>query len=195
MKFRAVLAFAAAAMLAGCGLNSVPTAEENAKAKFATYQQALQRRADLLPNLAATVKGSAEFEKSTQVGVAEARAKTGSVQLTANDLTDPAKVQAYGAAQAAASAALTRIITEAPPQVRSTENFGKLQDQIEGAENRIWVAVNDYNKSVQEYNTRIRTFPDAIGAKIFYGAKPMTQLQARAGVETPPKIDFSGNSN
>lgn len=195
MKFRAVLALAGAALLSACGLNSVPTAEENAKAKFATYQQALQRRADLLPNLAATVKGSAEFEKSTQVGVAEARAKTGSVQLTAADLTDPAKVQAYGAAQAAASAALTRIITEAPPQIRSTENFGKLQDQIEGAENRIWVAVNDYNKSVQEYNTRIRTFPDAIGAKIFYGAKPMTQLQAPAGVETPPKIDFSGNSN
>ena len=193
-KFRAALALAGAVLLSACGINSVPTAEENAKAKFATYQQALQRRADLLPNLAATVKGSAEFEKSTQVAVAEARAKTGSVQLSADQLTDPQKVAAFSAAQAAASASLVRVITEAPPEVRSTANFGKLQDQIEGAENRIWVAVNDYNKSVQDYNTRIRTFPDAVGAKIFYGAKPMVQLQARPGAENAPKIDF-GNSN
>ncbi|TGX41681.1 LemA family protein [Sphingomonas naasensis] len=194
MKFRVALALVGAVLLSACGLNSVPTAEENAKAKFATYQSAIQRRADLLPNLAATVKGSADFEKSTQVAVAEARAKTGSAQLSPDQLTDPAKVQAFGAAQAAASAALTRIITEAPPELRSTENFGKLQDQIEGAENRIWVALGDYNKAVQEYNTRIRTFPDAVGAKIFYGAKPMVPFEARPGAENAPKIDFGNGS-
>ena len=194
MKMRVVLALVSAALLSACGLNSVPTAEENAKAKFSTYQQALQRRAELLPNLAATAKGSAQFEKSTQVAVAEARSKTGSVQLSADQLSDPAKVAAFSAAQAAASASLMRIVTEAPPELRATENFRKLQDQIEGAENRIWIAVNDYNKAVQEYNTRIRTFPDAIGAKIFYGAKPMAQLEARPGAENPPQLDFGNGS-
>jgi LemA protein len=197
MKFRAVLALAAAAMLASCGLNSVPTAEENAKARWADVQTNYQRRADLIPNLVATVKGSVQAEDKVLTDVISARAKATSIQVNADDLTDPNKVAAYQAAQQQLGGTMSRLLAtvEAYPQVQSQGNFKTLMDQLEGTENRIAISIRDYNAAVQAYNTRIRTFPDAIGAKIFYGAKPMTPFQAKAGAENAPTVSFDGNSN
>lgn len=193
MKFRAVLALAAAAMLAGCGLNSVPTAEENAKAKWADVQAVYQRRADTIPALVNTVKGAAASEGKILNDVVEARAKATQVQVSADDLTDPAKMSAFNQAQNGVTLSLQRL-QEAYPQLQSQGNFKTLMDQIEGSNNRITIAVRDYNAAVQAYNTRIRTFPDAIGAKIFYGAKPMVPFKAEAGAERMPDVSF-GNSN
>ncbi len=198
MKFNArLIAIAAPAlMLAGCGVNSVPTAEEAAKNAFANYQAALQRRADLLPNLNATVKGAASHEKEVQIGVTTARAAANtaaSAQLSASDLTDPAKVKAFQDAQGAASAALlsVRNTVEAYPDIKANENFRDLSNQIEQTENRINIALKDYNAAVQSYNTTIRTFPDAIGAKIFYGSKPMIPFAASAPNPTKaPEVKF-----
>ncbi len=182
--------------LSACGVNSVPTAEESAKNAFANYQAALQRRADLLPNLNATVKGAAAHEKEVQVGVTQARAAMNTAAgatLSAGDLTDPAKVKAFQDAQGAAAAALlsVRNTVEAYPDLKANENFRDLATQIEGTENRINITLIDYNKAVQSYNTTIRTFPDAIGAKIFYGAKPMVPFQASAPNPTkPPEVKF-----
>lgn len=200
MKFRALLAplfvAAGAALLAGCGLNSVPTAEENAKAKWADVQAAYQRRADTIPALVNTVKGAAASEGKILTDVVEARSKATAVQITANDLTDPNKVAAFKAAQDQLGGSLSRLIAsvEAYPQLQSQQTFKTLMDQIEGSNNRITIALRDYNTSVQAYNTRIRTFPDAIGAKIFYGAKPMVPFQAQAGAEKMPEVSF-GNGN
>jgi LemA protein len=177
-------------------VNSVPTAEESAKNAFANYQAALQRRADLLPNLNATVKGAAAHEKEVQLGVTTARAAAtaaGSATLSANDLTDPAKVKAFQDAQGAASAALlsVRNTVEAYPDIKANENFRDLSTQIESTENRINIALKDYNAAVQSYNTTIRTFPDAIGAKIFYGSKPMIPFAASAPNPTKaPEVKF-----
>jgi LemA protein len=179
--------------LSGCGINSVPTAEEEAKAKWANVQADYQRRADLIPNLVETVKGFAKQEESVLVQVTEARAKATSVQLSPDDLTDPAKVEEFQKAQGAVSAALInmRNITEAYPQLTSNANFMALQSQLEGTENRINISIKDYNGAVQAYNTTIRTFPDAIGAKIFYGAKPMTTFQATApNADRAPTVKF-----
>lgn len=196
-KFRAVLAplFVAvgAAMLAGCGLNSVPTAEENAKAKWADVQAVYQRRADTIPALVNTVKGAAASEGKILNDVVQARAKATQVQVTADDLTDPAKMSAFNQAQNSLTLSLQRL-QEAYPQLQSQGNFKTLMDQIEGSNNRITIAVRDYNAAVQAYNTRIRTFPDAIGAKIFYGAKPIVPFKAEAGAEKMPDVSF-GNSN
>ncbi|MEP9358655.1 LemA family protein [Sphingomonas sp. KR3-1] len=196
MKFRAVLAFAAAAVLAGCGLNSVPTAEENAKAKWADVQAAYQRRMDSVPGLVETVKGSAASEGKILTDVTNARAKATSVQVSANDLTDPAKMQAFQAAQQQFNGSIGRLLAsvEAYPELKSQANFTKFMDQLEGSNNRITIAIRDYNNAVQAYNTRIRTFPDAIGAKVFYGSKPMVPYAAKAGAENVPDISF-GNSN
>jgi LemA protein len=183
----------AALALGGCGLNSIPTAEEDAKAKWAEVQNQYQRRADLIPNLVASVKGAAAQEKSVLIGVTEARAKATSVQLSADDLKDPAKVEQFEQIQGRLSAALLPLqrLQEAYPDLKTNQNFLTLQDQLEGTENRITVARRDYNGSVQAYNTRIRTFPDAIGAKVFYGAKPMVPFKATTqGAETAPPVTF-----
>ena len=192
----ALIAPLAAVSLAGCGLNSVPTAEENVNAKWGQVQSEYQRRADLIPNLVATVKGYAKQENSTLVAVTEARAKATSVQLNAGDLSDPAKVKAFNDAQGQLGGALSRLLVsvEAYPDLKSNQNFLTLQSQIEGTENSILVARKDYNEAVQSYNVRIRTFPDAIGAKIFYGAKPKTPFAAATDAQAAPKVDF-GNSN
>jgi len=197
MPFRSIMArlmvLTMALSLAGCGLNSVPTAEETAKARWADVQNEYQRRADLVPNLVATVKGFAAQEKSVLIGVTEARAKATSIQVSADDLTDPAKVQQFGAAQGELSQALGRLlmVTENYPDLKSNQNFLALQSQLEGTENRITIARRDYNEAVRAYNTRIRTFPDAIGAKIFYGAKPMTPFAATTpGAQTAPTVSF-----
>jgi LemA protein len=189
----ALLAPLAAVSLAGCGINSVPTAEENAKAKWANVQADYQRRADLIPNLVETVKGFAKQETTVLTQVTEARAKATSIQVTQADLSDPAKVAQFQQAQTALSGSLGRLLAtaEAYPDLKSNANFLALQSQLEGTENRINVSTKDYNEAVQAYNTRIRTFPDAIGAKIFYGAKPMTTYQATApNADRAPTVKF-----
>jgi LemA protein len=193
MKFRAALVLACAALLSACGLNSVPTAEENAKARWADVQANYQRRADLIPNLVATVKGAVGAESKILNDVVNARAKATQIQLSGDDLTDPAKVSAFNQAQNGVSLSLQRL-QEAYPQLQSIQGFSTLMSQIEGTENRITIAVRDYNTAVQAYNTRIRTFPDAVGAKIFYGSKPMTPFQAKAGAENAPTVDFGNGS-
>ena len=187
----ALLAPLAAVSLAGCGINSVPTAEENAKAKWANVQADYQRRADLIPNLVATVKGFAKQEKDVLTQGTEARASATRVTLSPGDLTDPAKVQAFQNAQNNLTLA-TRQLQEAYPELRSNANFMALQSQLEGTENRVNISVKDYNEAVQAYNTLIRTFPDAVGAKIFHGAKPMTPYSATApNADRAPTVNFN----
>jgi LemA protein len=188
-----LLAPVAALSLSGCGLNSVPTAEEQVNAAWGNLQSEYQRRADLVPNLVSTVKGYAEQEKSVLIEVTEARAKATSIQLSGDDLSDPAKVKAFSDAQGQLGSSLGRLLAtfEAYPNLKSNENFLTLQSQLEGTENQIRVARRDYNESVRGYNTRIRTFPDAIGAKIFYGAKPKVPFEAASSAQTAPKVDFN----
>ena len=188
-----LLAPLAAFSLAGCGLNTVPTAEEQVNAAWGNLQSEYQRRSDLIPNLVATVQGYAKQERDVLIEVTEARASAGRVQLTAADLDDPAKVRAFNEAQSRISQAIIPLqrLQEAYPDLKSNANFLTLQSQIEGTENSILVGRRDYNESVQAYNTRIRTFPDAIGAKIFYGAKPKVPFEAAAGSQTAPKVDFN----
>jgi LemA protein len=189
----ALLAPAAALALGGCGLNSIPTAEEAAKARWADVQNEYQRRADLVPNLVNTVKGYAKQESTVLVGVTEARAKATSIQVSADDLKDPAKLQQYGAAQGQLSQALGRLLSvqENYPDLKSNANFLALQSQLEGTENRITIARRDYNGAVQQYNTLIRTFPNSIGAKVFYGAKPMQTFEATApNAQSAPTVNF-----
>ncbi|WP_395622424.1 LemA family protein [Sphingomonas daechungensis] len=195
MRRFGLLAPLAALSLAGCGLNSVPTAEENVNAKWGDLQADYQRRADLIPNLVETVKGYAQQEKSVLVEVTNARANAGRVQLSADDLSDPAKVQAFNEAQNRLTQAIIPLqrLQEAYPDLKSNTNFLALQDQLEGTENRINASRRDYNEAVQAYNTRIRTFPDAIGAKIFYGAKPKVPFQAAAGAEAAPSVNFNAS--
>ena len=188
-----LLAPLAAISLSGCGLNSVPTSEERVNEAFGNLQADYQRRADLIPNLVQTVKGYAQQERTVLTQVTEARAKATSIQINADDLDDPAKVQQYANAQAQLGGSLGRLLAtfEAYPDLKSNANFLALQDQIEGSENRINTSRQDYNAAVRSYNTTIRTFPDAIGAKIFYGAKPKVPFQAAAGADTAPKVDFN----
>jgi len=191
-----LLAPLAAVSLAGCGINSVPTADEQVKAAWGNLQADYQRRSDLIPNLVATVKGYAQQEKTVLTDVTNARAKATSVQLNAGDLSDPAKVQAFQAAQSQLSGSLGRLLVsvEAYPDLKSNQNFLALQDQLEGTENRIEVSRRDYNSSVQQYNTLIRTFPTAIGAKVFYNAKPKVPFEASTAAQTAPTVNF-GNAS
>jgi len=188
-----LLAPLAAFSLAGCGLNSVPTAEENVNAKWGNLQADYQRRADLIPNLVETVKGYAKQESGVLIAVTQARADAGRVTLNASDLDDPAKVKAFNDAQGRLTQAIIPLqrLQEAYPDLKSNANFLALQDQLEGTENRINASRRDYNEAVQSYNTRIRTFPDAIGAKIFYGAKPKVPFEAAASAQTAPNVNFN----
>ncbi|MGI4731002.1 MAG: LemA family protein [Janthinobacterium lividum] len=194
MKFRAGLGLIAAVSLAGCGINSVPTAQEAAKARWADVQNEYQRRADLIPNLVSTVKAAGAQEKDILVQVTQARAAANTVHLSGDDLTDPAKVQRFETVQAGIGTSLQRL-QEAYPELKSQGNYTTLMSQLEGTENRIVIARRDYNESVQAYNTRIRTFPDAIGAKVVYGAKPMVPFAATTpGAEAAPTVNF-GNAS
>ena len=192
----ALLAPLAALSLGGCGINSVPTAEEQVNAKWGDLQADYQRRSDLIPNLVATVKGYAQQEKSVLVQVTQARADATAVHLSAADLSDPAKVKAFNEAQSRLSQAIIPLqrLQEAYPDLKSNANFMALQDQLEGTENRIEIARRDYNESVRQYNTLIRTFPSAIGAKVFYGAKPKVPFEAAAAAQTAPNVNF-GNAS
>ena len=194
MTYRVFFALTSAVALSACGLNSVPTAEENAKARWADVQNDYQRRADLIPNLVATVKAAGAQEKSILVEVTQARSAASQVKISGADLTDPAKVAAYEQAQSGLTLSLQRL-QEAYPELKSQANYTTLMSQLEGTENRIAIARKDYSEAVQAYNTRIRTFPDAIGAKVFYGAKPMVPFQATTpGAETAPTVNF-GNAS
>lgn len=183
----------AAMSLSACGINSVPTKEEAAKAQWANVEAAYQRRADLIPNLVETAKGAAQIEQSTLQGVIQARAQATSVNLSTDDLSDPAKVQQFQQAQGAVSSSLGRLLmtVEQYPDLKSQARFADLMTQLEGTENRINIAILDYNKSVQDFNTTIRTFPDIIGAKVIHGAKPMEQFRAvTPNANVAPKVSF-----
>ncbi|MGF1550264.1 MAG: LemA family protein [Sphingomonadaceae bacterium] len=183
----------AALLLSACGINTIPTAEEEVKARWADVENNYQRRADLIPNLVETVKGFAEQEREVLTEVTEARSRATSIQVDAEDLDDPAKMRQFQQAQGELGSSLSRLIAtfEAYPELRSNENFLALQSQLEGTENRITIARRDYNQAVQEYNTRVRTFPDIIGARLIYGAEPMVPFEATAeGAEEAPDVEF-----
>jgi LemA protein len=193
---RGTLAALTALALAACGINSVPAAEEEAKAKWADVEAQFQRRANLIPNLAEVVKGAGENERTILTQVTEARAKATSVNITAEDLNDEAKMEQFAAAQSQLSAGLGRLLAsvEAYPTIQSNQNYVALQSQLEGTENRIAVAIRDYNEAVRKYNTTIRTFPDTIGANIIHGAEPLVPYKAvTEGAEAAPALDMTSN--
>ena len=179
--------------LAGCGYNTIPTLEEQAKAKWSDVQNNYQRRADLIPNLVATVQGYAKQEREVLTSVIEARAKATSIRVDASQLTDPEKVKQFQDAQNQLSGALGRLIaiSENYPDLKSNQNFLALQSQLEGTENRIAVARRDYIDAVRVYNTALRTFPTLIWAKtLFAGNKPMAVFTASEGSDKPPQVKF-----
>jgi LemA protein len=179
--------------VSGCGYNTIPTLEETAKARWADVQNQYQRRADLIPNLVATVQGYAAQEKSVLTAVVEARAKATQVKVDVSQLTDPDKVKAFQDAQNQLTGALGRLlaVSENYPELKSNANFLALQSQLEGTENRIAVARRDYIEAVRTYNTALRTFPTVIWAKtVFAGEKPMAEFTATEGADKPPQVKF-----
>ena len=189
---RAVLVAAAALSVAACGINSVPTKQEAAKAKWADVESAYQRRADLVPNLVATAKGAAASETEILTNVTQARASATAINITTDDLSDPATFEKFQAAQNQLTQALgqLRSVVENYPQLQSQARFADLMTQLEGSENQINVARVRYNEAVQDYNTEIRTFPSIIGAKLIHGAKAMVPFKAEAGSNVAPTVDF-----
>ncbi|MGY3210977.1 LemA family protein [Mucilaginibacter sp. HD30] len=186
----AILVIVGAMSLSSCSYNSMVQLDENVKGKWGAVQTQYQRRADLIPNLVATVKGAADFEKSTLTAVIEARAKATSVQVDPTKLT-PESIQQFQAAQGQLSSALGRLlaVSEAYPQLRANESFMGLQAQLEGTENRITVARKDFNDAVQDFNTKIRKFPANLTAKMF-GFTEKGYFQAEAGSDKAPTVKF-----
>ena len=187
----AVLLIAVAVMISGCGINTIPTKEETAKAAWSEVQNQYQRRSDLIPNLVNTVKGYATQEREVLTQVTEARAKATQVQINADQLTDPEALRRFQEAQAQLSGALGRLlaVSEQYPDLKSNQNFLALQSQLEGTENRISVARRDYINSVQDYNTEVRTFPGRLWATV-YGAKPMATFTTTEDNQRPPTVQF-----
>jgi LemA protein len=184
---------AATVSVSGCGYNTIPTQEEAAKASWAEVQTQYQRRADLVPNLVATVKGAAKQESDVLIAVTQARAGVSNPRFDATTPSDPAKFAEYQAAQDRLGASLRPLIAmqEQYPQLKSLEGFTALQGQLEGTENRIAIARRDYNAAVQTFNTTLRTFPSVVWAKTAFGStKPMQLFQATAGSEKPPEVKF-----
>ena len=191
---RAALLVLAPVLIAGCGINNIPTKEERAKAQWAEVQNQYQRRADLIPNLVETVKGYAAQEKSVLTAVTEARASATQVKVDASTLTDPAQFQQYAAAQDKLSGVLGRLmmIQENYPDLKSNQNFLALQSQLEGTENRISVSRRDYNEAVRDYNLEFRKFPNSFWASTVHsGSKPMVMFQANAAAQAAPSVSFS----
>src|SRR5579863_6917452 len=179
--------------LSACGYNTIPTLQEQAKARWSDVQNQYQRRADLIPNLVATVQGYAAQEKSVLTAVVEARAKATQIKVEASDLTDPDKLKAFQDAQNQLTGVLGRLlaVTENYPDLKSNANFLALQSQLEGTENRIAVARRDYIDAVRAFNTALRTFPTVIWAKTaFSSEKPMAEFTATEGSEKPPQVKF-----
>ena len=178
-------------LLAGCGINTIPTQQEQAKAAWSEVQNQYQRRADLIPNLVNTVKGFAQQEQKVLTDVTEARAKATSVQINANQLTDPDALRRFQDAQAQLSGALGRLlaVSESYPDLKSNQNFLALQSQLEGTENRIAVARRDYIQAVQAYNTEVQTFPGRFWAMV-YSARPMATFTTSEENQRAPTVQF-----
>lgn len=173
------------------GINTIPRMDENVKAKWSEVGNQYQRRMDLIPNLVETVKGYANFEKSTLTDVINARANATKVTLSPEMLSDPVAVKKFEEAQGALSNTLSRlmVVSEKYPDLKANQQFIALQSQLEGTENRIAVARKDYIEAVQEFNTKVRTFPGMLWASI-YGAKAKEVFTPTAGSETAPVVKF-----
>ena len=193
-RIRAVIAVILLGLtVAGCGYNRIPTFEEQAKAKWGDVQNNYQRRADLIPNLVATVQGYANQEKSVLTAVVEARAKATQVKIDVSQLTDPDKLKQFQDAQNQLTGAMGRLlaISENYPDLKSNQNFLALQSQLEGTENRIAVARRDYIEAVRLYNTELRTFPGVLWAATFFRSnKPMAVFTAAENADKPPQVKF-----
>jgi LemA protein len=188
-----VLLLVAFAGCAGCSTyNSLVAEEENVNEAWGNVETTYQRRADLIPNLVNTVKGAANFEQETLTEVTNARARATSINLSTDDLSDPAKLQQFQEAQTELGRSLGRLlaVSENYPQLQATESFRDLQAQLEGTENRINVARTRYNEAVRVYNTKVRSFPAALFAGIF-GHRSRPSFEADPGAEEAPTVDFS----
>lgn len=195
-KFWTLLAISAALVLPGCGYNEFQQLDEEVKASWSEVVNQYQRRADLLPNLLATVKGIAQQEQAVFIGVAEARAKVGSIQATPQLINDPQAFAKFQSAQGELSGALSRlmVVVEKYPELKSDKSFRDLQAQLEGTENRITVARNRYIQTVQKYNVLARSFPTNLTAMMFkYEVKPNFTVDNEKAISVAPKLDF-GNA-
>ena len=184
----------AALALSGCGYNEIQQKDEGVKAAWSEVTNQYQRRADLIPNLVATVKGYAQQEQEVLTRVTEARSRVGQVQITPETLNDPAALQRFQQAQGDLTSALSRllVVVEKYPDLKSDQNFRELQAQLEGTENRITVARNRYIKTVQDYNVLVREFPVNVTAMVFgYKTKPNFAVENEREISTAPKVDFS----
>jgi LemA protein len=191
--YRGALMLLLAFVLSGCGVNNIPTFEEQAKAAWSQVQNQYQRRADLIPNLVETVKGAAAFEKETLQAVVEARSKVAQTTLPPDVLTNPAAFKAYEQNQSALSSALARlmVVVERYPDLKANQNFLALQSQLEGTENRISVARRDYIEAVRAYNTELKTFPGRIWRAILYGSsEPMQAFTIAEDAMKVPPVKF-----
>ncbi len=180
--------------VAACGYNTIPEKQERAEAAWADVQSQYQRRADLIPNLVATVQAAGIQERTTLTEVIEARNAAVATPLTADQLSDPAAVQAFVNAQGRVTAGVRSlgVLVEAYPQLRANENFLNLQSQLEGTENRITIARRDYNEAVRDYNTSLRTFPTVIWANTaFSGEEPMQLFNATDEAQSAPRVEFN----
>lgn len=181
-------------LLAGCGINNIPTYDEQVKAAWSQVENQYQRRADLIPNLVETVKGFARQEQETLTAVVEARAKATSIRVDASTLDDPQKLQQFQQAQNQLTGALSRLmaVSERYPELKSNQNFLALQSQLEGTENRIAVARRDFIAAVERYNTEIRTFPGRIWHTLMYSDMPIREnFEATAeNAEQAPQVQF-----
>jgi LemA protein len=188
-----LVALLAMLSLSGCGYNEFQRLDESVTAAWSEVVNNYQRRADLIPNLVATVKGAADFEKSTLEAVVNARASVGQLKVTPEVLNDPAAFANFEKAQASLSSALSRllVVAENYPQLRATDQFRELAAQLEGAENRITVARGRYIKTVEAYNVAVRSFPNNLTAMIFgYKPKPNFTVANEKEISAPPKVDF-----
>ena len=183
-------------LLAGCGYNTIPTAEENAKAAFSEVQNQYQRRADLIPNLVETVKGYASHEKDTLQAVVEARAKATQITVTPETLKDPEAFKKFQESQSGLTSALSKLlaVVENYPDLKANQNFLALQAQLEGTENRIAVARRDYIQAVRDYNLTLRTFPSVLWAKFWFTSnQPYQNFSAPEDKLEVPKVNFGTN--
>jgi LemA protein len=187
-----VVVLLASLAVSGCGYNRIQGADEQVKAAWAEVANQYQRRADLIPNLVATVQGSANFEKETLEAVVNARAKATSIQATPELINDPAAFQKFEAAQAELQGALSRLLVsvERYPDLEASAAFRDLQAQLEGTENRIAVARQRYITEVAEYNKLVRFFPTNLTARFLLGAEPKATFEATPGAEKPPEVKF-----
>ena len=192
-KLLIILAVLVSASLTGCGYNTLQSNDEQIKSSWSEVVNQYQRRADLIPNLVNTVKGFAAQEKDVLLGVTNARARVGSIQVTPEVLDNPEAFAKFQSAQGELSGALSRllVVTENYPQLKSDANFRDLQAQLEGTENRIAVARNRYIKAVQEYNVTVRSFPSNLTAMVFgYKTKPNFTVENEKEISSAPKVDF-----